>query len=103
MSYVPVYKGRFTEIFVHLGIDITGHTLVSEIRAKPDPTAELIKAWTITVIDAATGEIKMSIDDTSNTITHTEGFMDMKRVISSVDHPVFDDILFVKFIPAVTA
>ena len=99
---LEVYKDRVTTVTVDLGMDITGDTLTSQIRERQDKSSALIGSWDIAVDDAESGLITMTFDDSPGTVTKTEGWMDIKRVIGSEAYPVWDDPLRVKFVGAVT-
>jgi hypothetical protein len=101
---VIVYKNRTNTIPVNLGIDITGDTITSEIRVEEDHTSELIATWTVTVDDAATGLITLTLDNSlTDEIEVDSGYMDIKRVTGGEPVPVFDRPLQVVFQGTVTA
>lgn len=101
---VVVYKHRTNRLPVKLGFDITGDTITSQIRVEEDPTSTLIATWTVTVTDAATGELLLTIDDTvAAGIAVDSGFMDIKRVSGGEPLPVFAKPVEVTFQGAVTA
>lgn len=103
MSAISVYKSKITTITANLGIDVTGDTITSEIREQQSPDSDLIGTWDVTVVTPSTGELSLVFDDSAGTITHTEGWMDLKRVSGGDPIPVLDGPVRVKFVPAVTA
>lgn len=103
MSQLVYRKGRYNAVPVNLGIDITGQTIVSQIRERPDESSPVILTWTPTVTNAATGEFTLSHNDSAGVITHSEGWMDIKRVTGAGDIACFDGPLAVEFRGAVTA
>lgn len=101
---VIVHKNRRNTLVVDLGIDVTGDTLTSEIRAEQDHTSTLIATWVVTVTDAATGMLSLVLDDLeSGQITVDSGYMDIKRISGGQPVPVFDRPLEVSFQGTVTA
>lgn len=98
-----VHKGRVNVIAVNLGFDVTGETLTSEIRERPEQDSPLIATWTVTVTTAATGLLSLVLDDSSNTIAQSEGYMDIKRVSGGQPLTVFDEPLSVELRGTVTA
>lgn len=101
---VIVHKHRTNVIPVNLGIDITGDTITSEIRAAEDPESTLLATWTVVVTNAATGELELTVDNTiTSEIEVDSGFMDFKRVSSGEPLPVLDRPLEVEFRGVVTA
>jgi len=99
-----VYKNRTNVVTVDLGVDITGDTITSQIRAQEDHTSDLITSWTVTVDDAALGLITLTLDDTlTGAITVDSGYMDIKRVTGGEPVPVFDRAIKVSFRGTVTA
>lgn len=105
MSNGPIifYKGRYNAIPVDLGIDITGQTIASQIRERPEEASNLILDWIVTVTNASLGQFTLSFNDSSGAITASEGWMDIKRVTGSGDIPCFDGPLGVEFRGAATA
>lgn len=97
------YKGRYNTVQVNLGINITGQTIASQIRERPDETSDVILTWIITVTNAATGEFTLSFNDSTPAIDASNGWMDIKRVTGSGDIPCFDEPLAVEFRGAITA
>lgn len=94
-----------TNIFTcNLGIDITGETITSEIRTQPDTDATLVATFAVAVVDAATGEITLTLDNSAaGSVTVKSGYMDLKRVAGGEPLAVFDRPLEVRFQGAVTA
>jgi hypothetical protein len=103
-SKVIVHKSRTNVLRVNLGMNITGDTFTSEIRAEPDVESALLATWVVTVSDATKGELVLTLDDvTTAQIKATSGFMDLKRVTGSEPVAVFDRPLEVTFRGTVTA
>lgn len=104
MNKIIVHKHRTNKITVALGMDITSDTITSQVRVQEDPESDLLMTWTVTVLDAATGELELAVDDSSTAqITVDKGYMDLKRVSSGEPLPVFDRPLEVEFRNTVTA
>jgi hypothetical protein len=104
MNKIIVHKHRTNKITVGLGMDISADTITSEVRVQEDPESDLLMTWTVTVLDGATGELELSVDDsTTAQITVDKGYMDLKRVSSGEPLPVFDRPLEVEFRGVVTA
>jgi hypothetical protein len=102
-SKVIVHKGRTNTLRVNLGMNITGDTFTSEIRAEPDTSSLLIATWVVTVSDATKGELVLTLDDvTTSQITAASGYMDIKRVTGTEPVAVFDRPLEVSFRGTVT-
>lgn len=102
-SKVIVHKGRTNTLRVNLGVNVTGDTLTSEIRAEPDAASLLIATWTVTVTDAVNGILTLTLDDVITAqITATSGYMDIKRITATQPVPVFDRPLEVSFRGTVT-
>lgn len=99
-----VHKGRTNIVPVSLGMDVSGDTISSEIRAKPVATSELIASWTVSFeTDGSDGEIILTLDDSDTVdIAYTRGYMDLKRVTAGEPVPVFDKPLHVEFKDVVT-
>lgn len=101
---IVIYKSRTNVITVNLGINITGETITSEIRTQPEVDAPLVATFTVGVVDAATGELTLTLDNTvTEGITVDFGYMDLKRVSGGEPLPVFDRPLEVRFRGVVTA
>jgi hypothetical protein len=65
--------------------------------------APLVATFTVAVIDAPTGELTLTLDNTpASGITVDFGYMDIKRVSGGEPLPVFDRPLEVKFRGVVT-
>ena len=104
MNKVIVHKHRTNTLTVNLGMDITGDTITSEVRVQPDPTSALLMTWVVTVVDDATGELEISVDDsTTAQIEVDKGYMDFKRLSSGEPLPILDRPLEVEFRGTVTA
>jgi hypothetical protein len=102
---VIVHKNRTNTITLDLGIDVSGDTLTSEIRAEEDHTSALIATWVVDfVTDGTDGLLTLVLDDLeSGQITVDSGYMDVKRVSGGEPLPVFDRPLEVSFRGTVTA
>jgi len=98
-----VHKGRYNTITVNVGIDLTGDTITSQIRERPEQSSELIAEWDVTVTDDSAGLLTLVLDDSANEITASKGFMDIKRDSGGNPLPVFDEPLAVEFRGSVTA
>jgi hypothetical protein len=102
-SQVIVHKGRTNVMTVKLNINVSGETFTSQIRERPDQNSELIATWTVTVTDVATGVLSLLLDDSvTSTITHSNGFMDIKRFSGGQPLSVFDEPVAVEFRGTVT-
>jgi len=97
-----VHKGRANVVGVILGFDITGDTITSQIRERPDQDSPLIATWTVTVTTAGTGTLSLFLDDSANLITQSEGFMDIQRLSGGQPLTVFDEPLAVELRGTVT-
>lgn len=104
MNKVIVHRNRTNTIPVSLGIDITGETITSQIRAEPHHESALLAEWVVTVVDAVTGELSLTLDDLETSqITVDSGFMDFKRLSGGEPLTVLDRPLEVEFRGTVTA
>ena len=102
-SKVIVHKGRTNTLVVNLGMNITGNTFTSEIRAEPDVDSALLATWVVSVTDVTNGILKLTLDDVvTGQIRAASGFMDLKRVVGSEPVAVFDRPLEVSFRGTVT-
>jgi len=101
---VVVHKNRTNVISVDLGIDVSGDTITSEIRSEPNVESTLIATWVVGFENGGTdGMLVLTLDDAITAlITHTTGYMDIKRITGSEPVPVFDRPLEVVFREAVT-
>lgn len=61
MKTISLIRNRNNRITVHLGVDVTGMALKSEIRRGPSETSDLAATWDIRVADAATGTLEMTV------------------------------------------
>lgn len=104
MSKVIVYKARTNTLPVNLGIDVSGDTFTSEIRAEPDHNSTLIMEWDVAfVTDGTDGRLVLTVDDLiTEQIEVSSGYMDLKRVTGGEPVPVFERVLEVEFRGAVT-
>lgn len=100
-NILVIHKGRTNVVPVSLGIDVSGDTITSEIRAS---SGTLIATWEVTFdSDGTDGEIILRLDDSvTGPITYSTGQMDLKRVSSGEPYPVFDTPLEVEFRETVT-
>lgn len=96
------HKGRYNSVIVNLGGGITGDTLTSEIRERPEQSSPLILIWEVTLLDTTIGELMLAYDDSAGEITHSKGFMDIKRVTGGSAVACFDEPLAVEFRGSVT-
>lgn len=105
MTEVSVYRGRTVVLPVSLSYSVAGDTLTSEIRVSRKSTSELIATWAVSFkTDGTDGEILLTLDDTvTSQITHTVGYMDIKRITNGEPVPVFDEPVQVIFKDQVTA
>lgn len=103
-NQLVVHKGRLNTVTVNLNESIVSETFTSEIRTEPNRAASLIASWVVTVTDAATGEIELSLSDTVTAqIKQDVGYMDIKRVKSGGEIvAVFDQPIQVSFRGTVT-
>jgi hypothetical protein len=101
---VIVHIGRTNTLPVSLGMDVSGDTFTSQIRALKDPTSELIAEWDVDFdTDGSDGELVLTLDDSvTELITAETGYMDLKRVTGGEPVPVFDKPLSVIFRLVVT-
>lgn len=104
MSDIRVYKNRRNVLRVDMGIDVSGDTITSQIRSKPDLTGAHIADWTVTFeTDGTDGIILLTIDDSvASNIQATSGYMDVKRVSAGEPYPGWDKPLEVEIIGVVT-
>lgn len=101
---VIIHKGRTNTIPVHLGFDLTGSVITSEIRVDPSSDSDLICTWTVTVPDVVAGDLLLTLDNSDLApVTAKTGYMDLKRVSGGEPLPVFDRPLKVEFRDTVTA
>lgn len=102
---VVVHKNRTNVITVDMGMDVSGDTLLSEIRAEPDVESLLIVTWGVEfTTDGTDGLLTLTLDDSVlSGIAATSGYMDILRVSGGEPLPVFDRPLEVSFRGTVTA
>lgn len=102
---IVIHRGRECRITVNLGINVSADTLTSQIRTEPNSTSTLIATFTVGKVGGGTtGELVLSLTSAiTGAITQYEGFMDIKRIVSTVAVPVFDRPLEVVFRDVVTA
>lgn len=102
-SAVVIHKRRENVITVNLGINITGDTITSEIRAAPEVTAPLIATFAVSIVEPLSGELTLTLSQAvAESIDADSGYMDVKRVTGGVAVPVFDKPLEVEFRGVVT-
>lgn len=100
---VIVHKGRTTILNVKMGMNVTGDTFTSEIRAEPDQGSPLLATWVVTISNAATGDLRLTLDNlVTSQIKATSGYMDLKRMSGGEPIAVFDRPLEVSFRGTVT-
>jgi len=103
-NQLNVYTDRTNTVAVDLGVDITGDTITSQIRLEPKPSSTLLATWTVAITNAVLGTLTLTLDDSvTTTITASNGYMDIKRMVSGEPIPVFDQPLEVIFIDAITS
>ena len=103
-SQVVVHKGLTNTVSVDLGVNITGNTITSQIRSEPKSSSTLIATWTVAITNAVLGTLTLTLDNSvTSTITASNGYMDLKRIVSGEPIPVFDQPLEVVFVGAVTS
>lgn len=103
MASVNVFRNRTTVVQFDLNQDITGDTIVAEIRADRASTSTLIATWTVAITDASLGTGTLTLDNSSAAITDTVGWMDMLRVTGGEPISLFDEPLRVVFVDMPTA
>lgn len=105
MPELRVYKNRTNVIQVDLGMDVSGDTITSEIRAEKSSESELLATWTVDFLtDGTDGNLVLTIDDSDlDAIISNKGWMDMKRVSGGEPLPVFSNPLRVRFVEAVVS
>ncbi len=103
-SKVVVHKNRTNVVPLDLGIDCTGDTITSQIRAEADHTSALIATWVVTEVDESLGQYTLTLDDAATSdITVDSGYMDIRRVSGGEPLVVLDKPLEVRFQGTVTA
>jgi hypothetical protein len=104
---ITIHKGRTNEVLVSLGYDVSGDTLTSEIRTEKDPTSDLLATFNVVFVTTGVdGELVLKLDNSSFTpevLTHSYGYMDLKRVRSGEPYSVFAEPVEVVFQGTVTA
>ena len=101
---IKITKGRTKRITLNVGVDVSGDTFTSQIRADKNPTSDLLATWAISfATDGTDGELVLTLDNSLTTgITHTNGYMDVKRMTGGEPVDVFDDPLPVVFQEPIT-
>lgn len=105
MPELRVYKNRTNVIQVDLGMDVSGDTITSEIRAEKSFESELLATWTVDFLtDGTDGVLVLTLDDSDlDSIVGNKGWMDMKRTSGGEPLPVFSNPLRVRFVEAVVS
>lgn len=97
-----IQKGRYNEFLVNLGVDISGDTFTSEIRAEQDSVSDVLASFHCdTTENLNVLKLSLEVNDISE-IEQTNGWMDIKRVSGEKPLPVFDRPLEVIFRDTVT-
>lgn len=98
---LEVYTKRTNIVQVSAGMDVSGDTITSEIRAL-DGT--FIAAWQIDFDnDGSDGELIFTLDDSVlSTVAYQTGLMDIKRVSNGEPYPMHDGKIEVEFQESVT-
>lgn len=102
-AVLNVYRGRTNVVPFDLGVDVTGDTIVAEIRATPEPTSDLLATWTVSVTDEATGVGTLTLDDSVADVAVDRGWTDILRVTGGEPVSMFDEPLRVVFVDMPTA
>lgn len=104
MADVEIYKNRTNVVRLDLGIDVSGDTITSEIRAKVGVDSPLLGTWVVSFLtDGTDGKLILTIDDSQLTdISAKNGYMDVKRLSAGEPLQIFDPIKVV-FKEVVTA
>jgi capsid portal protein len=99
-----VYKGRTNIITVTAGLDVSADVITSEIRTEEDSTSDLIATWDVSFLtDGVDGELVLTLDNAiTDVIVHSNGYMDMKRMVAGEPLPMFNKPLKVIFQRTVT-
>lgn len=107
MAYQPIkiYVGRTNVIAVKFDGDISGETMVSEIRKGRSINSELIATFVPSLqTDGTDGILLLTLDDSvTATIEHTSGWMDVKKILGGEPRNAFDGSIPVVFEGVVTA
>lgn len=103
-NQVVVHVGRYNELQVQMGIDVSGDTFTSQIRSEPDQDATLLASWVVTKPNGGTdGLLLLTMEaNISGQVDVSSGWMDLKRVSGAKPFAVFDRPLEVSFRPSVT-
>jgi hypothetical protein len=104
MSKTVVQRGRYQIKRVYLNRSLTAFAesdFISQIRATPDYTSELLMTWTVSFdngTDGADGILRLEADDTvTGAVTKDGGFMDVMRVDGGQKTSEFDEAIEVEF------
>lgn len=104
MAEITVYKNRTNVKQIHLGYDVSGDIITSQVRAKKEIGSLLLFTWTVSLLtDGVDGKLVISVDDSALTdITVKHGYMDLKRMSAGEPLQVFDAVK-VHFRESITA
>lgn len=96
---IEVHRNRTNVHTVSLGFDVSGQTILSQIRVGQDPSSELIATWTVEVIgDGSSGELRLSLDNAiTKEITHHQGYMDILRQMDGEPYSILEAPIVVSF------
>lgn len=99
-----IHKARQCIITVNLGIDVSGDTITSQVRAGNNSDSPLIAQFDVAfVTDGTDGELTLTLEDSiTEAIEADNGYMDIKRVTGGEAVPVFERPLEVVFRGSVT-
>ena len=105
MASLTIYKNRTNRVLFKSGVDAPEDEWYSEIRVGKTQDSDLIVAWTFEPVDGGDpGDFLISIDDSLlQDVSHSRGYMDIKRISAGEPLPVLKDIIIVKFKDTVTA
>lgn len=100
-----VHRNRTNVVPLSLGMDVSGDTITSQIRAEDRIDATLLCTWVVTFkTDGTDGEIILTLPVSAvGAVTKNYGYMDLKRVSGGEPLSVFRDSLKVKFQGVVTS
>lgn len=76
---ITIIRGRaFDAEFELIGVNLTGKTVASQLRAKESQSSELIAHFTVTVTPAADSVVKIALtDDQTAVLVQEQGFYDI--------------------------
>lgn len=86
-----IHRGRTNVITCGVGFDISADTITSEIRVGPNENSDLVAAFDVAFLtDGVDGELVLTLDDdVTRNITHTNAYMDLKRVTGGEPMSIF--------------